>query len=53
VLGVLVLNETFSLPMGIGFALVILGSALATRPPGTTREPVRGPVEPTLGTAPK
>lgn len=33
VLGVLVLNETLGLPMGIGFALVILGSALATRPP--------------------
>jgi drug/metabolite transporter (DMT)-like permease len=53
VLGVLILNETFSLPMGIGFGLVILGSALATRPPGTTREPVRAPVEPTLNTAPK
>jgi drug/metabolite transporter (DMT)-like permease len=33
VLGVLVLNETFSAPMGVGFALVILGSTLATRPP--------------------
>jgi drug/metabolite transporter (DMT)-like permease len=33
VLGVLVLNETFSLAMGIGFALVILGSMLATRRP--------------------
>jgi drug/metabolite transporter (DMT)-like permease len=32
VLGVLVLNETFSVAMGIGFALVILGSTLATRP---------------------
>jgi drug/metabolite transporter (DMT)-like permease len=31
VLGVLVLNETFSSAMGIGFALVILGSTLATR----------------------
>ena len=31
VLGVLVLNETFSVPMGIGLALVILGSTLATR----------------------
>jgi drug/metabolite transporter (DMT)-like permease len=31
VLGVLVLNETFSVGMGIGFALVILGSTLATR----------------------
>jgi drug/metabolite transporter (DMT)-like permease len=32
VLGVLVLHETFSIAMGIGFALVILGSTLATRP---------------------
>ena len=32
VLGVLVLNETFTIPMGIGFALVIAGSMLATRP---------------------
>jgi len=27
-----VLHETFTVPMGIGFALVILGSTLATRP---------------------
>jgi drug/metabolite transporter (DMT)-like permease len=53
VLGVLVLNETFSLPMGIGFGLVIVGSALATRPPGTSREPIPAAVEPTLNTAPK
>jgi drug/metabolite transporter (DMT)-like permease len=32
VLGVVVLQETFTIPMGIGFALVILGSTLATRP---------------------
>jgi len=32
VLGVLVLHEQFSPAMAIGFALVILGSALATRP---------------------
>ncbi len=31
ILGVLVLNETFTVPMAIGFALVILGSTLATR----------------------
>jgi drug/metabolite transporter (DMT)-like permease len=31
VLGVFVLRETFTLAMGIGFALVILGSGLATR----------------------
>jgi drug/metabolite transporter (DMT)-like permease len=35
VLGVLVLNETFTLPMAIGFALVIAGSMLATRPART------------------
>ena len=33
VLGVIVLNETFTLAMGIGFVLVILGSTLATRRP--------------------
>jgi drug/metabolite transporter (DMT)-like permease len=33
VLGVLVLNETLSVAMGIGFALVIVGSTLATRAP--------------------
>ncbi len=32
VLGVLVLNETLTVAMGIGFALVIVGSTLATRP---------------------
>ncbi len=32
ILGVLVLQETFTIPMAIGFALVILGSTLATRP---------------------
>lgn len=31
VLGVLVLHETFTPPMALGFALVILGSTLATR----------------------
>ena len=31
VLGVLVLHETFSLAMGVGFGLVIVGSTLATR----------------------
>ncbi len=30
-LGVVVLNETFTVAMGLGFALVIAGSALATR----------------------
>jgi drug/metabolite transporter (DMT)-like permease len=31
VLGVLVLHETFTVPMAVGFALVIAGSAFATR----------------------
>jgi drug/metabolite transporter (DMT)-like permease len=36
ILGVLVLNETFTFAMAIGFVLVILGSTLATRrSPGT------------------
>lgn len=39
VLGVLVLHEEFSPAMGIGFALVILGSALATRPSGRAEAP--------------
>jgi drug/metabolite transporter (DMT)-like permease len=34
VLGVLVLHEAFTVSMGLGFALVILGSVLATRRPG-------------------
>jgi len=34
VLGVLVLHESFTVSMGIGFGLVILGSVLATRRPG-------------------
>jgi len=40
VLGVLVLREAFTVPMAIGFVLVILGSALATRRPGPAAEPV-------------
>jgi len=35
VLGVVVLSETFTAAMGIGFALVIAGSVLATRPTRT------------------
>ncbi len=54
VLGVFVLQETFTLGMGIGFALVILGSTLATRPaaaPRTDRaaEEVRPGVESAAG----
>ncbi len=41
VLGVLVLRETFTVGMAIGFALVILGSTLATRPARTAAEPGR------------
>lgn len=33
ILGVLVLNETFTVGMGVGFALVVLGLTLATRRP--------------------
>ena len=39
-LGVLVLQETFTVPMAVGFALVIAGSMLATRP---ARSEVLGP----------
>jgi drug/metabolite transporter (DMT)-like permease len=38
ILGVLVLQETFTVGMGVGFALVILGSVLATRRPGEAIE---------------
>jgi drug/metabolite transporter (DMT)-like permease len=38
VLGVLVLRETLTLPMVIGFVLVIVGSALATRRPAAAEE---------------
>jgi drug/metabolite transporter (DMT)-like permease len=40
VLGVLVLNETLTVPMAIGFGLVILGSTLATRPSRAAPSPV-------------
>jgi drug/metabolite transporter (DMT)-like permease len=43
VLGVLVLRETFTVAMGVGFVLVILGSALATRP-GRVDEAFLAPV---------
>lgn len=38
-LGVLVLHEEFTVAMGIGFVLVIAGSALATRPSAAAPEP--------------
>ncbi len=40
VLGVLVLDEPFSLGMGIGFALVVFGLTLATRPARTAPGPL-------------
>jgi drug/metabolite transporter (DMT)-like permease len=42
VLGVAILDESFTLAMGVGFALVLAGSVLATRP-GRTVEPARRP----------
>jgi drug/metabolite transporter (DMT)-like permease len=45
VLGVLVLQENFSVAMGIGFALVILGSTLATRPARVVQSPGVAPME--------
>ena len=45
VLGVLVLHENFSVAMAIGFALVILGSTLATRPARVVQSPGVAPME--------
>lgn len=45
VLGVLVLREDFSPAMGIGFALVILGSTLATRLSRAVPAPLPSPME--------
>lgn len=42
-LGVLFLNETFSVAMAIGFGLVIFGSTLAARPSQAARVPSRSP----------
>jgi drug/metabolite transporter (DMT)-like permease len=42
VLGVAILDESFTLAMGVGFALVLAGSVLATRP-GRTAEPAPRP----------
>jgi len=50
---VLVLHETLSVAMWFGFALVILGSTLATRPSGAVHGPVRTPVEAAFRTASK
>ncbi len=43
VLGVLVLQETFTVGMAVGFALVILGSTLATRPSRAAERPRPAP----------
>jgi drug/metabolite transporter (DMT)-like permease len=46
VLGIVVLNESFTPLMAAGFGLVILGSVLATRPAGAARiEEPAGPAE--------
>jgi drug/metabolite transporter (DMT)-like permease len=52
VLGVLVLREDFSPAMGIGFALVILGSTLATRRPQPGPTPLASAAEAPLHPAP-
>ena len=53
VLGVLVLHETLSVAMWFGFALVILGSTLATRPSGAVQGPGPTHVEAAFRTASK
>ena len=50
-LGVLVLREPFTLAMGAGFVLVLLGSALATRAPAGPGSPA-GADEPLAEVAP-
>ena len=45
VLGVVVLHETFTASMGIGFGLVILGSVLATRRPAAMEADRQVPAE--------
>lgn len=52
VLGVLVLSESFTVAMAIGFALVILGSTLATRRPAETRVEVGATAVPLTGSPP-
>jgi drug/metabolite transporter (DMT)-like permease len=51
-LGVIVLHETFTIPMGIGFALVIAGSTLATRRPRAVLDPGAAAGEPVLNPTP-
>jgi len=47
VLGVLVLNETFTVGMGVGFVLVLVGSVLATRPPAGSARSLEAAAEST------
>ena len=49
VLGVLVLHETLTVPMIVGFVLVILGSTLATRPSRADPAPLPSPAQEQLG----
>ena len=53
VLGVLVLHERFSIPMAIGFALVILGSTLATRRSRSVAKALPSPADGALRPAPE
>ena len=46
VLGVAILDERFTLGMGVGFALVLVGSVLATRRPGNAGSSRRPGLEP-------
>ena len=52
-LGVVVLQETFTAPMALGFGLVIAGSALATRSPRAGLEPSLVSVRPPRPAAPQ
>jgi drug/metabolite transporter (DMT)-like permease len=51
VLGVVVLNERFTIGMAIGFVLVIIGSVLATRRPSVAAEGRQGVPEAAVGAA--
>jgi drug/metabolite transporter (DMT)-like permease len=51
ILGVAVLHESFTLGMGLGFALVLVGSILATRRRAASPEPARIAAEVSAGEA--
>jgi drug/metabolite transporter (DMT)-like permease len=53
VLGVLVLHETFTVGMAVGFGLVILGSTLATRPSRAAQPALPGPMDAPQVAAPR